>query len=103
MLFSTTYPFLEHLQGQWPHHLLGQSVPVPHHSFKEEMFHNIQPEPPPAQLKAVTSTPVTSSMGEEADLHLITTFCQGAVESNKVSPSILFSSLYNPSFLNCCL
>jgi len=28
---------LEHLQGQWLHHLPGQPVPVPHHSFWEEI------------------------------------------------------------------
>jgi len=35
--------FLEHLQGQWLHHLPEQSVPLPHHSFWEEIFPNIQP------------------------------------------------------------
>jgi len=37
-------PFLEHLQGWWLHHLPGQPVPMPHHSCREEMFPNIQPE-----------------------------------------------------------
>ena len=35
---------LEHLQGQWLHHLPGQPVPLQHHSFWEEMFPNIQPD-----------------------------------------------------------
>ena len=34
------YTVLEHLQGQWLHHLLGQLVPLPHHSFWE-VFPNI--------------------------------------------------------------
>jgi len=45
---------LEHLQGRWIHHLPGQPVPVPHHSFKEVVFlisnlniswHNLKPLP----------------------------------------------------------
>ena len=35
-----------HLQEWWLHHLPGQPVPVPHHSFWEEIFPNIQPEAP---------------------------------------------------------
>jgi len=35
---------LEHLQGQWLHHLTGPPMPVPHHSFWEEFFYNIQRE-----------------------------------------------------------
>ena len=30
------YTFLEHHQGKWLHHLPGQPVPVPHHSFCEQ-------------------------------------------------------------------
>ena len=37
------------------------------------MFPNIQPEPPLALLKPLTSYPIVSYMGEEADLHLTTT------------------------------
>jgi len=44
---------LEHLQGQWFHHL-RKPVPVPHHSFWEEIFPHIQPEPPMVQLETIT-------------------------------------------------
>jgi len=50
--------FLEHLQGRWLHHLPGQPAPMPHHYFQEEIFPVIQPEPPLAQIKAITSHPV---------------------------------------------
>ena len=33
-------PFPVHLQGQWLHHLPGQPVPMPHHSYWEEIFPN---------------------------------------------------------------
>ena len=33
--------FLEHLQGWWLHHLHGQPIPVPDHSFKEENSPNV--------------------------------------------------------------
>jgi len=32
------YKSLEHLQGQWLHHLCGQPEPMYHHSFREEVF-----------------------------------------------------------------
>jgi len=32
------YTFPEHLQRQWLHHFPGPHVPVPHHSFGEEIF-----------------------------------------------------------------
>ena len=35
---------LEHLQGQWLHHLPGQPIPVPDCSFREKKNPNIQPE-----------------------------------------------------------
>ena len=40
--------------------LPGYPVPVTDRSVGEEMFPNIQPDPPLAQLKAITSHPVTS-------------------------------------------
>ena len=46
---------LEHLQGWWLHHLPGQPVPLPHHSYWEETFPNIQPEHHLAQRKPITS------------------------------------------------
>lgn len=36
--------FFEHFQGQWLNPLPKQPIPVPEHSFKEEIFPNIQPE-----------------------------------------------------------
>jgi len=45
--------FTEHLQGQWLNHLPGQPNPSPGHSFREEIFSNIQPEAPLAQLEAI--------------------------------------------------
>jgi len=38
-------------------------VSVQHHSFREEIGPNIQPEPPLVQLKAITSCPITNSLG----------------------------------------
>ena len=49
--------FLEHLQGWWLHHLPGQPIPVPYHSFREAVFPNIQLEPPLAQLEAMKLEP----------------------------------------------
>ena len=40
------FPLLEHPQAQWLHHPPGQPVPLHYYSFWEEMFPNIQPEPP---------------------------------------------------------
>jgi len=52
-------PFSWILQGWWLHHLPGQSVPMPHCSFGEEIFPNIQLEPPLVQFKDVTSCLIT--------------------------------------------
>jgi len=35
------YTFFEHLQGWGLHHIPGQPVPMPEHSFTKEMFPNI--------------------------------------------------------------
>ena len=56
-----------------------------HHSSGEEMFPKIQPEPLLVSLEAIPSSPITSYVGEEVDLHLVTTFFQVA-ESDRVSP-----------------
>ena len=88
--------FLEHLQGWRIHHLCGQLNPVPAHNFGEEIFPNIQPEPPLEPLEDIPSSPITSYTGEEADLHLTTTSLQVVVESGKVStePSLLQTKQY---------
>jgi len=44
---------LEHLLGQWLHHLPGQPVPLYYQSFWEEVFLNIQSEP---TLRFITGT-----------------------------------------------
>ena len=44
---------LKNIQGWWLYHLPGYLFPVPHHSFWEEMFPNIQPEPPRHNLRSV--------------------------------------------------
>ena len=62
-----------------------QSIPASDHSFTEQVFLNIQPEPPLAQLKAISSSPITSYVAAEASHHLTTVSLQVAVESNKVS------------------
>jgi len=74
--------FPEHLQGRWLHHLHGQPIPAPNHSFREEIFPNIQPEFPMAQLEAIPSTPFASYLGEEVNPHLTTTHFQVIVESD---------------------
>ena len=85
--------FLEHLQGHWLHHLPAQPIPAPDHYFVEDFFPNIQPEPPLEQTEAISSRPIASYTGEEADLHLTTTCFQGVIESDEVSPEppLLFS------------
>ena len=54
--------------------------------FGEEIFPNIQPEPPLVQLEAIPSHHIGSYQGEEANPHLTTTFLQEVVEGNKVPP-----------------
>ena len=51
----------------------------------EEIFPNIQSEPPLAKLEAVSSCPIASYSGEETDSHLTATSFQVVVESNKIS------------------
>lgn len=56
------------------------AVPMPEHPSAEEIFPNIQPKPPLVQLETILSNPVTCCLGEEANSHLATISCQGAVE-----------------------
>ena len=67
-------------------HFPGQPIPAPDHSFREEMFPNIQPECPLVRLETIPSSPIASYMGEEANSHLATTSLQGVLEGYKVSP-----------------
>ena len=78
--------FFVHLQGWLLHHLPGQPVPAPNHSFWKDICPNTQPEPPLAQLEAVPSSSITSYVGEEADPRLATTSFQVVVECYKASP-----------------
>ena len=64
----------------------GQPIPAPDHSIRKAVFPNIQPESPVVQLEAVLSSPISSSMREEADPQLTTVSLQVVIESNKVSP-----------------
>ena len=59
---------------------------MPDHSFTEDIFLNIQPESPLPQLEAVPSSPISSYVEEEADVHLATASSQVALQCNKVSP-----------------
>ena len=59
---------------------------MPDCSLREEVFLNVQPESPLAQLETIPSSPIASYMGEEDNLHPTTTSFHGAVESDKVSP-----------------
>ena len=45
---------------------------MPDCSFREEIFHSMQPEPPLVQLQAITSHPISSCWGEEGSPHLAT-------------------------------
>jgi len=76
--------FLEHLQQL--HHLARQPVPENKQSFGEEIFTNVQPQPPLVQLEVISSSPIASYMGEGANPHFIAAFFQAVVESDKVSP-----------------
>jgi len=58
-----TYPSVPHLYGSWMspgtsrwiHHLPERPVPLHCHSYWEDSFPNVQPEPPLAQLEAITA------------------------------------------------
>ena len=58
MSLSAAPTVQEHLQGWRLHHLPGQHIPIPEQSLGEEVFPTIQPEPPPVQLKTITSHPI---------------------------------------------
>jgi len=68
------------------HHLPGQPILVPDHSFREEIFPNIQPQLLMVKLETISSNLVTSYLGEETDL--ATASFQGTVESDKVTPEL---------------
>jgi len=55
-------------------------------TFSEDIFPNIQSEPPLMQLEAIASHPLTSYLGEETKTHLATTSFLVVVESYDVPP-----------------
>ncbi|KAK4824968.1 hypothetical protein QYF61_021755 [Mycteria americana] len=57
-------------------HFPGQPVQMLDNPFSEEKLPNIQSKPPLAQLKAISSCPITCYLGEETDPHLSTTSSQ---------------------------
>ena len=72
---------------------------MPDHPFREEIFPNIQPEPPLVQLDAIPSHPITSYVGEEATSHLATTSLQvGKVLSKKIECYYCISKLFQIAF-----
>ena len=79
--------FIEPLQGWGLPHLPGQPGPVPDHSFSEDIFPDIQSEPPLMQPEAISSHPVSSYSDEKTNPRLTTTSFQAVVESDMVSPS----------------
>lgn len=56
--------------SRWLHHLPGQPVPMSDNLFHEERFANIQPKPPPVQLEADPSCPITCYLGGKTNPHL---------------------------------
>jgi len=78
--------FFEHLQGWGLNHLPGQRIPMPFHSFSEEIFPNIKSKPPLTQLEAIASCPIAIYLGEETNTCLTTTSFQVAAESKEVLP-----------------
>jgi len=85
--FSATSTFS--LKTFRDHYLPGQPITVYYHSFWEEIFPNIQPESPLAQIKAITSCLITNYLGEEANIHITTISFQVVVEIDKVSLKLL--------------
>ena len=59
---------------------------MPSQSFRGLILPRIQSEAPMVQIEAITSHPITSYLGKEANLQLITASFQVIVESSKVSP-----------------
>lgn len=62
---------LGHLHEWCPHHLPVQPIPAPDCFFWEEIFPNIQPEPPLAQLEAIASHPNAVSWERRPTLTLL--------------------------------
>lgn len=74
-----------------------ETAPVLGNPLGEEFFPSIQSKLILVQLEAISSSPITCSLGEETDPRPDTNSCQAGVESDEVSAS---SRLSNPSSLS---
>ena len=59
--------YLQYLQRQWHHYLPEEPIPVPNHSFGDEIFPNIQCEYSVEQPEAIPSNTIDSYMRKESD------------------------------------
>ncbi|KAK4825513.1 hypothetical protein QYF61_000026, partial [Mycteria americana] len=80
------------------HHRWNQPVPMLDNTFSEDIFPNIQPKPPLAQLEAISSHAITCCLGEETNTHLATTSFQVVLEHDKVFPEAPFLQAKQPQF-----
>lgn len=64
------------------------------HLFSEEIPPDAQPEPPLAHLEAISS--VVGCLGEESNIHLITSSFQPVLEGDKVPPTSPFLQATHP-------
>jgi len=71
---------------------------MPDHSFRKEIFPNIQSKPPLMQLVAIASCPIAGYLGEDTNTHLTPPSFQVVVESNKVSPQPPLLQTKQPQF-----
>ena len=97
-----TYTSFKYLQGWWLNHFSGQHVPMLDNPLSEEFFPNIQPKLPSVQLETISFCPISCYLGEETDIHLITTSYQVVVESDKISlepPSLQAKHPHFPQLL----
>ncbi|KAK4823743.1 hypothetical protein QYF61_006012 [Mycteria americana] len=81
-------------------HFPGQPVPMLDNPFSEVKFPNIQSKPPPVQLEAISSPPITCYLGEETDPHLSTTSFQ-AKQSQLPQPLLIRLLLQTLHQLHC--
>jgi len=92
------YTSFKYLQGWRLNQFPGQPVPTFDKPFSEEIFPNIQSKPPPEQLEAISSYPITCYLEEETNTCHTTTSFQVVVESDKVSPQLPLLQTQQPQF-----
>jgi len=61
------YTFFEPFQGWGLPHCPGQPGPMPDHSFRKEIFPNLQSKPPLMQPEAIAPCPMASYLGEQTN------------------------------------